>query len=81
MVFPISPLQSEAYLGVAVTVCVLGGLGSVAGAAIGGMALGLIESVAGLVFGPEYASMVSFSLLILLLAVRPDGLFGRRGYA
>jgi branched-chain amino acid transport system permease protein len=81
LVFPISPLASESYLGTAFTVCVLGGLGSVVGAAAGGIALGLIESVAGLYFGSENASIASFVLLILLLAVRPEGLFGRRGFA
>ena len=81
LVFPISPLQSEAYLGTAFTVCVLGGLGSVVGAAAGGVLLGLVESVAGLLLGSQNASIASFVLLILLLAVRPDGLFGRKGYA
>ena len=81
LVFPISPLASESYLGTAFTVCVLGGLGSVVGAAAGGIALGLIESVAGLYLGSENASIASFVLLILLLAVRPDGLFGRKGFA
>jgi branched-chain amino acid transport system permease protein len=81
MVFPISPLQSEAYLGTAFTVCILGGLGSVVGAAVGGVALGLVESLAALLLGSENASLVSFVLLILLLAVRPEGLFGRKGYA
>jgi branched-chain amino acid transport system permease protein len=81
LVFPISPLQSEAYLGTAFTVCVLGGLGSVAGAAGGGIVLGLIESLAALLLGSQNASIVSLVLLILLLAVRPDGLFGRKGYA
>jgi branched-chain amino acid transport system permease protein len=81
LVFPISPLQSEGYLGTAFTVCVLGGLGSVAGAAAGGLALGVVESFAGLWLGAENAAVVSLVLLILLLAVRPDGLFGRKGFA
>ena len=81
LVFPISPLASESYLGTAFTVCVLGGLGSVVGAAAGGVALGLIESVAALYLGSENASLTSFVLLILLLAIRPDGLFGRKGFA
>ena len=81
LVFPISPLASESYLGTAFTVCVLGGLGSVVGSIAGGLALGLIESVAALYLGSENASVASFVLLILLLAVRPDGLFGRKGFA
>ena len=81
LVFPISPLQSGAYLGVSFTVCVLGGLGSVVGAAAGGLLLGLVESFAGFMLGSANASLASFVLLIVLLAVRPDGLFGRKGYA
>ena len=81
LVFPISPLQSDGYLGTAFTVCVLGGLGSVVGAVVGGVVLGLVESIAGFALGAENASIVSFVLLILLLAVRPEGLLGRRGYA
>ena len=81
LVFPISPLQSDAYLGIAFTVCVLGGLGSVVGAIAGGVVLGLVESLAGFAFGAENATIVSFVLLIVLLAFRPEGLFGRRGYA
>lgn len=81
LVFPISPLQSEAYLGTAFTVCVIGGLGSVFGAAAGGLALGLVESFAAVAVGPDNAGIVSLVLLIVLLAVRPEGLFGRRGYA
>ena len=81
LVFPISPLQSGDYLAVSFTVCVLGGLGSVVGAAAGGLLLGLVESIAGLLLGPQNASLASFVLLIALLAFRPDGLFGRKGYA
>jgi branched-chain amino acid transport system permease protein len=81
LVFPISPMQSEAYLGTAFTVCVLGGLGSVVGAIAGGVALGLIESVAGLYLGSENAAIASFVVLLLLLALRPEGLFGRKGFA
>ena len=81
LVFPISPLQSGDYLAISFTVCVLGGLGSVVGAAAGGLLLGLVESIAGLLRGPQNASLASFVLLIALLAFRPDGLFGRKGYA
>lgn len=81
LVFPISPLQSDGYLGTAFTVCVLGGLGSVVGAVVGGVVLGLAESIAGFMLGAENASIVSFVLLILLLAMRPEGLLGRKGYA
>jgi branched-chain amino acid transport system permease protein len=80
LIFPISPLNSSLYLGKAFVICVLGGLGSIGGALVGGLALGVLESFSALVFGPEHALTVSFVLLIVLLVVRPTGLLGRRGY-
>jgi len=80
MIFPISPLVGPGYLGKAFVICVLGGLGSVPGALVGGIALGIVESFGGLWFGPEQAVTLSFSLLILMLIVRPQGLLGRKGY-
>ena len=79
-IFPISPLGGPAYLGKAFVICVLGGLGSVPGAMIGGLALGVVESFGALWFGPEHAVTVSFTLLILMLLFRPTGLLGRKGY-
>ncbi len=80
LIFPISPLAGTLYLGKAFVVCVLGGLGSVTGAIVGGLALGVVESFSALVFGPEHALTVSFALLVMLLVVRPTGIVGRRGY-
>jgi branched-chain amino acid transport system permease protein len=80
IIFPISPLVGPAYLGKAFVICVLGGLGSIPGAMIGGLALGVVESFGGLWLGPEYAVPLSFTLLIVVLAVRPSGLLGKKGY-
>jgi branched-chain amino acid transport system permease protein len=80
MIFPISPLTGPVYLGKAFVVCVLGGLGSVPGAMVGGLVLGVVESFAALWFGPEHAITVSFALLIAMLVFRPTGLMGRKGY-
>jgi branched-chain amino acid transport system permease protein len=80
MIFPVSPLVGPTYLGKAFVICVLGGLGSVPGAMIGGLMLGVVESFGALWFGPEHAVTLSFTLLILVLVVRPSGLLGRKGY-
>lgn len=80
MVYPISPIASGAYLGKAFVVCVLGGLGSVPGAVVGGLFLGVVESLGALALGPEHSVTLSFGLLILFLVVRPQGLLGRRGF-
>jgi branched-chain amino acid transport system permease protein len=80
LIFPISPLTSTQYLGIAFVVCVLGGLGSISGAMVGGLALGVIQSFAALLIGPQYGLTVAFVLLILLLIFKPTGIMGRRGY-
>jgi branched-chain amino acid transport system permease protein len=80
IVFPISPLNGNLFLGKAFIVCVIGGLGSVPGALAGGLALGIIESFGSYWFGPEKAITISFALMLLLLFVRPSGLLGKRGY-
>lgn len=80
IIYPISPLNSGLFLGKSFVICVLGGLGSVPGAIVGGLALGIIESFSAIWFGPEHAVTVSFILLILILIFRPSGLIGKRGY-
>ncbi|MEN9765378.1 MAG: hypothetical protein RL397_1333 [Pseudomonadota bacterium] len=80
LIFPISPLSAGAYLGKAFVVCVLGGLGSVPGAVLGGLFLGITESVGAVVFGPEHSVTLSFALLIVFLIFRPHGLLGKKGY-
>lgn len=80
LIFPISPLTSSAYLGKAFVVCVLGGLGSVSGALAGGLLLALVEGIGSVYLGPAHATTLSFVLLIVFLVVRPQGLFGRKGF-
>ena len=50
------------------------------GALVGGIALGIIESFAGFIFGPQHALTVGFVLMLILLLVRPTGLVGVKGY-
>jgi len=58
------------------TVVVLGGLGSVAGAVVGGLAVGVIQSLSSLFFPIQLQNLVLFIVFILVLAVRPQGLVG-----
>jgi branched-chain amino acid transport system permease protein len=80
MVYPVTTNLTGAYLGKAFVVCVIGGLGSVQGALVGGIVLGIIESFAGQFFGPQHALTVGFLLMLVLLVVRPTGLTGIKGY-
>jgi branched-chain amino acid transport system permease protein len=80
VIFPISTSLTGVFLGKAFVICVIGGLGTVPGALVGGLALGLIESITGFWFGPQNAILIGFVLMLVLLVVRPTGLLGRKGY-
>lgn len=80
LVFPITTNISGLLLGKAFVVCVIGGLGTVPGALVGGLVLGLIESFSGHWFGPQNAVLIGFVLMLVLLMTRPTGLLGRKGY-
>jgi branched-chain amino acid transport system permease protein len=80
VVFPITTNVTGLLLGKAFVICVIGGLGSVPGALVGGLVLGVIESLSGHWFGPQNAVLVGFVLMLILLMVRPTGLLGRKGY-
>lgn len=79
--FPFTPGVGGEYLARAFVICVMGGLGNMLGALVGGIVLGLVEQAATVVLGPGYQGFVSFALLIATLLVRPQGLMGRTGYA
>jgi len=72
------PELGPVYTLMAFIIVIVGGLGSMAGALVGGVLIGVSEALAGLVLAPSMKSMVSFALLILVLALRPQGLMGRR---
>ncbi len=61
----------------AFTAAVLGGIGNVPGAMVGGLIIGLIEAYAGQFPGAEWADVIIFSILVLVLVFMPAGLFGR----
>jgi branched-chain amino acid transport system permease protein len=58
------------------TVVVLGGLGNVAGAVVGGLAVGVIQALSSLFFPIQLQNLVLFIVFILVLAIRPQGLVG-----
>jgi branched-chain amino acid transport system permease protein len=74
---PVEPSMGRDYIGLVFAICVLGGLGSLAGTLIGAMLLGTAESFTATFCGPSWAPAVSFGLLLLTLAFRPAGIMGR----
>jgi branched-chain amino acid transport system permease protein len=74
---PVIPSVGRDYIGRIFAICVLGGLGSLPGTLIAALLLGVIESITSTFYGPSWAPAVSFGILLLTLAIRPSGLFGR----
>jgi branched-chain amino acid transport system permease protein len=72
------PALAQAFTLQAFIIVIVGGLGSMSGALVGGVLIGVSEALAGFFFEPSMKSMFSFALLILVLVLRPGGLMGRR---
>jgi branched-chain amino acid transport system permease protein len=75
-IYAVSPHLGERPLLMAFIVVILGGMGSIPGAALGGVLLGFTESVVGTVFGAAASAFLSFGIVILLLVFRPWGILG-----
>jgi branched-chain amino acid transport system permease protein len=76
--FLVNPRIGNAFVLVAFTIVVLGGMGSIPGALIGGLFIGVVESLSGLFMGESLGQIGIFLIFILVLLVRPTGLFGAK---
>ncbi|ROZ61408.1 branched-chain amino acid ABC transporter permease, partial [Ramlibacter sp. WS9] len=74
--YPVFPTVGQYFVLTAFVIVVLGGMGSLAGAVIGSIFIGLIDSIAGFYAGPELKEVVYFIVFLVILIVRPTGLFG-----
>lgn len=74
---PVEPSLGREYIGRVFAICVLGGLGSFGGTVLAGMTLGVVENLTATFYGPSWSPAVAFGFLLLALAVRPAGVFGR----
>ena len=74
----VNPHVGDAFVLVAFTIVVLGGMGSVPGAVIGALLVGVVESLSGLFLGESLGQIGIFLIFIVVLLVRPNGLFGAR---
>lgn len=78
-IFPFTILSGGVYELKSFVICVLGGLGNPFGAIAGGLILGLMESVLSLKVPVGIVPFLEFLLLVIMLLVKPEGIFGRRG--
>lgn len=77
IVAPVEPTLDRAYIGRTFCVVVMAGLGSMTGTLVAAIILGVSESIVLTLFGASWAPAISFAMLLAVLAVRPQGLFGR----
>ena len=78
LLIDVTPSLGPYYTLLAFVIVIVGGLGSMLGALVGGVLIGVSEALAGVLITPSAKSMFSFGLLILVLLLRPQGLFGKK---
>jgi branched-chain amino acid transport system permease protein len=77
MTFPFTPTSGTQFLIIAFGVVIIGGLGSMFGTLIGGLILGIAQTLAGTLLGPATQMLIVYVIVLVILAIRPQGLFGR----
>jgi branched-chain amino acid transport system permease protein len=77
MTFPFTPVSGTQFLVIAFGVVIIGGLGSLFGTFMAGLILGLVQTFAGYFFGTAAQMLFVYAAVLIVLAIRPQGLFGR----
>lgn len=77
----ITPVMGNTFIGKSFVIATLGGLGTVQGALVGGLVLGLVESLGSALIGPSYQQAIGYAILVLVLVFRPEGIMGRQFFA
>jgi branched-chain amino acid transport system permease protein len=78
LIVDVTPMIGPTYTLLAFVIVITGGMGSMAGALLGGVLIGLTEALSGLLFTPSAKSMFAFGILVLVLLFRPQGILGKR---
>jgi branched-chain amino acid transport system permease protein len=74
--YPVFPTVGTYFVLTAFVIVVLGGLGSLYGAVAGSMIIGIVDTLAGFYIAPDLKEVVYFGIFLLILVLRPNGLFG-----
>ena len=77
MTFPFTPSSGISFLTIAFGTVIIGGLGSILGTFVGGIILALFQTMGGYFFGPAFQMLVVYVVVLVILSLRPQGLFGR----
>ena len=78
LIIDVTPPLGPAFTLLAFIIVIVGGLGSMPGALLGGVLIGVTEAMAGLLFTPSAKSMFAFAILVLVLLFRPEGIIGKK---
>jgi branched-chain amino acid transport system permease protein len=77
VVQPIDPWSGHVFIGRVFAIVIMGGMASLTGCVLAGLAFGVAENVTAALYGPSWSPAVAFGALLLVLAFRPQGIFGR----
>jgi branched-chain amino acid transport system permease protein len=80
-IYSVFPTMGRDFILLAFTVVIVGGMGSIAGVVVAGLFLTQVQAIASLYISPVWADPIVFGIMVVMLMVRPQGLFGRLGHA
>jgi branched-chain amino acid transport system permease protein len=80
-IYSVFPTMGHDFLLLAFTVVIVGGMGSIAGVVVAGLFLTQVQAIASLYISPVWTDPIVFGIMVVMLMVRPQGLFGRLGHA
>jgi branched-chain amino acid transport system permease protein len=80
-IYSVFPTMGRDFILLAFTVVIVGGMGSIAGAVIAGLFLTQVQAIASLYISPVWSDPIVFGIMVVMLMVRPQGLYGRLGHA
>jgi branched-chain amino acid transport system permease protein len=79
-IYSVFPTMGRDFIFLAFTVVIVGGMGSIAGAVVAGLLITQVQAISSLIVSPVWSDPIVFSIMVLVLVVRPQGLFGRLGH-
>jgi branched-chain amino acid transport system permease protein len=79
-IYSVFPTMGRDFILMAFTVVIVGGMGSIAGAVVAGLVLTQVQAISSLYISPVWSDPIVFGIMVLMLIVRPQGLFGRLGH-
>jgi len=80
-IYSVFPTMGRDFIFLAFTVVIVGGMGSISGAVVAGLLITQVQAISSLIVSPVWSDPIVFGIMVLVLVIRPQGLFGRLGHA